>query len=261
MWPSTTDGSPAFGRHERKVRRVLREVAQVLGHLVRTGRAVEADHVGSHGFERGDRGADLGTHEHPPGGLHRDLHHERKLAAGVGHRPPARDERGLRLEQVVDRLDQQHVGAARDQPGGLLLVVGPQRVERDRAERRQPRAGADRADDPAGPIRGAPLLGRLLGEPGRGHVHVVGLVRDAVFGEHQRKGAERGGLDRVDPDREVLGVHLADEVGSGHDEVLVAALERLAAEVVGAEILALDPGAERTVEDQDAFGQARESPT
>ena len=39
--------------------------------------------------------------------------------------------------------------------------------------------------------------------------------------------------------------------GRVSDEVLVAALEGGAAEVVGAEVLALDPGPEGAVEDQD----------
>ena len=77
MWPSTTDGSPAFGQAREERARVLREVAQVLGHLGRTGRAVQADDVGLHRLERGERGADLGADEHAARGLDRDLHHER----------------------------------------------------------------------------------------------------------------------------------------------------------------------------------------
>ena len=52
-------------------------------------------------------------------------------------------------------------------------------------------------------------------------------------------------------------VHLADEVGAGEHEVLVAALERRAAEVVGPEVLVLHPGAERAVEDEHALARAR----
>ena len=44
----------------------------------------------------------------------------------------------------------------------------------------------------------------------------------------------------------------AIEVGPGEHEVLVAALELGAAEVVRGQVLALDPGSERTVEDEDA---------
>ena len=57
------------------------------------------------------------------------------------------------------------------------------------------------------------------------------------------------------PTVEELRVHLGDLVGPGEDEVLVAALERGSAEVVGAEVAALDPGAEGAVEDDDPFGE------
>ena len=86
-------------------------------------------------------------------------------------------------------------------------------------------------------------------------VHLEGLVGDAVLVEHERERAERRGLDRVDPDREELLVHLGDEVGPGEHELLVAALERLAAEVVGPEVLALHPRAERAVEHEHALGE------
>ena len=56
---------------------MLREVAQVLGHLGRAGRAVHADHVGLHRFERGERGADLGADEHAARRLDGHLHHDR----------------------------------------------------------------------------------------------------------------------------------------------------------------------------------------
>ena len=107
---------PGVGERRQERARVLREVAQVLGHLGRPGRAVHADHVGLHRFERGERGADLAAHEHAAGRLDRDLHHEREQHAGVAHRRARTVDRGLGLEQVVHGLDEQHVGAARDQP-------------------------------------------------------------------------------------------------------------------------------------------------
>ena len=71
-----------------------------------------------------------------------------------------------------------------------------------------------------------------------------------VLVEHEGEGAEGGGLDRVDAGLEVLGVHLLDQLGPGEHEVLVAALERGTAEVVGAEVLVLHPRAEGAVEDE-----------
>ena len=47
----------------------------------------------------------------------------------------------------------------------------------------------------------------------------------------------------------------ATRSGRVSDELLVAALERLAAEVVGAEVVALHPRAERAVEDQHPVEQ------
>ena len=97
--------------------------------------------------------------------------------------------------------------------------------------------------------------GDLAGDLGRALVDLERLVGDLVLVEHQRERAEGGGLDRVDAGLEELGVHLGDEVGPGEHEVLVAALEREAAEVVGAEVVALHPGAERAVEHEHALRQ------
>ena len=92
-----------------------------------------------------------------------------------------------------------------------------------------------------------------LGDARRLLVDLERLFRDLVLVEHEREGAERRSLHRVDPGREELGVHLGHEVGPGEHEHLVAALEGRPAEVVGAEVVALHPRAERTVEDEDTF--------
>ena len=255
MCPSTTDGSPALGNAGEVRARVLREVAQVLGHLRGPGRAVHADHVGLHRFERGERGADLRTDEHAAGGLDRHLHHQGEQHARGFHRGASAVDRGLGLEQVVDRLDEQHVDAAGDQAVDLELVAVAQLGVRDLAERRQPGAGSHRADHEAGPVGSGAARRDLSCELGRAPVHLERLVGDVVLVEHERERAERRGLDRVDAGREELLVHLGDEVGPGEHELLVAALERLAAEVVGTEVVALHPGAERAVEHQHAFGE------
>ena len=115
--------------------------------------------------------------------------------------------------------------------------------------------GPDRADHEPGPVGRRAARRDLAGELGRAPVDLERLVGDVVLVEHERERAERRGLDRVDADREELLVHLRDEVGPGEHELLVAALERLAAEVVGAEVLALHPGAERTVEHEHPLGE------
>ena len=82
---------PRVRQRRQERARVLREVAQVLGHLGRTGRAVHADDVGPHRFERGERGADLGADEHAARRLDRDLHHDRQRATpAAAHRARGR---------------------------------------------------------------------------------------------------------------------------------------------------------------------------
>jgi len=98
-------------------------------------------------------------------------------------------------------------------------------------------------------VRGGDLAGDLRGAA----VELERLIGDSVLVEDEREGAERRGLDAVGPDGEELVVHPGDEIGPRRHELLVAAFQRLAAEVVRPEILSLHPGAERPVEHEHAL--------
>ena len=246
-------GQAGIGQHADRERRVLRQVAQVLLHLGRAGGAVDAHDVRAHRRDRHQRGTDLAAEQHPAGGLHRDLDLERHRATGGLHGPAAGDDRGLRLEQVEARLDEEEVGAALEEAGGLLLVGVPERREVDVSEARHLRAGADRSGDVAGAAVGGEVVGDLSCETGRSDVELVGLVGDVVFGEHQREAAEARGLDGVDADLEECRVHPPDRVRSREAQHLVAPLERGTAEVVGGEVEVLDVGAERAIEDDHSL--------
>ena len=240
-------------RQERA--RVLREVAEVLGHLGRAGRAVHADDVGSHRFERGERGADLGADEHATRRLDRDLHHDRdrRREPRAPHRRARTVDGRFCLEKVVDGLDEQHVDAAGDQPVDLEREVVAQCLVANLAQRREPRTRSDRADHEAGPAVGGVAGGDFAGDLRGALVHLERLVGESVLVEDEREGAESGGLDTVDAHREELVVHPGDEIGPGHDELLVAALQHLAAEIVRTEVLSLHPRTERPVEHEHAF--------
>ena len=86
------------------------------------------------------------------------------------------------------------------------------------------------------------------------------LVGDAVFPEGHREGAERRGLDGVDPDLEERLVHPGDEVRPGEDEHLVAAFEVVTAEIVAGETLLLHVRPERAVVNDDAVVDRVEIP-
>ena len=91
-------------------------MAEMLGHLGRTGRAVEPDDVDLERVDGAQRRRDLGPGQHPPGELDGDLRLQRHLPADGGHRPPGADDRGLETEQVELGLDQHQIDAAFEQP-------------------------------------------------------------------------------------------------------------------------------------------------
>ena len=221
----------------------------MLVHFAGPGGAVEAEHIGAHRLERGESGPDLGAQQHAAVGLHGDLQLDRDVAPGRGHSPPAPDERGLGLQEVVDGLDEEEVDAAIEQPAGLLLVRVAQRGEADLAERGELGARPHRARHPPARI----ARRHLPGDARRLDVELVGPIGDLVLGQHGGETAERVGLDHVDADVEERAVEVGHHVGPGVDQDLVATLERRAPEVVGAEVACLQRRAGGAVVDHDAF--------
>ena len=172
-----------------------------------------------------------------------------------GHGPPAADHGGLGAEQVELRLHEEDIDAALEEAVGLHLVGVAQGGEADLAERGELGARADRAGHQA-----AVPVGHLAGNARGGQVELVGSLADAVLAERYGEGAEAGGLHDVDADLEEGVVHAGDDLGTGDDEQLVAALEGLTAEVVGAELERLDVRAEGAVVDDDALRDEVEVP-
>ena len=222
----------------------------MLAHLVRTGGAVDADDIDTQRVDGGQRRADLGARQHPARDLDGDLGLDGQVDPGGGHGLAAADHRGLEPEEVELGLDEQHVDAAAlEQPGHLHLVGVAQVGEPDLLQRRELRAGADRTGHQAAvPARD------LARDAGRCSVDLEGPLRDVVLGEGDREGTEGGGLHHVGPDLEEVVVHLADEVGPGEHEHLVAALEGVTTEVVRGQVELLHVGAEGTVVDHDPLG-------
>ena len=211
--------------------------------------------------ELGQVGADLGRAEgavqadrQRPGVAHRvpeglgDLAREGAPGrvgdrAGQDHRPaPATlleerlegEDRGLGVERVEDRLHQEQVGAAVDQPGGLLGVGLDELLEAGVAEARVVDVGRDRggpvgraqpAGDEARPV-GLGLGDRVRGlarQPGRLEVQLVGEVLHAVVGLGDALRAEGVRRDDVGAGLEVLAVDRPDDLGLGQAEQVAVA--------------------------------------
>ena len=192
------------------------------------------------------------------------------------------EDRRLRVEGVEDRLDEQEVCAAFEEPGGGLTVgdlqLGPGHVARGRVVHvRAERGGTVRRSEGArdetrpvgvGQLRG---VGGRASEPCRGHVHLAhDLGREAVVRLGNARRGEGIRRDDVGAGVEVAGVHGADGVGLRQaQQVVVAAevarvvAEPLTLEVGLAELARLEHRAHGAVEDEDPLpqqvGQARQA--
>ncbi len=116
---------------------VARETLDVRTHLRRAERAVHADGKRTrvrHGLPKRVDGLSRERASALIGDRHRD-HHGHALLA-TREQFVDRVERGLRVERVEDRLDEEHVGAAVEQPAHLLRVGVFHLVERHCAKRR-----------------------------------------------------------------------------------------------------------------------------
>lgn len=226
----------------------------MLAHLGRAGGAVQADHVDAQRLQRRQRRADLGAQQHGAGRLDGDRADHREVAAGGLQGAAGAEDGGLGLQQVLGGLHQQRVRTAGDHALGVLLVGVTQGEVRGVAQRRELGAGAHRAEHIALlPGRGGELVGDLAGDTGAGLRQLEDPLGDVVLGQRGEVRAEGVGLHAVDTDREVLLVHGPHDVGTGHIEDLVAALQLL--EVLHGRVLRLKHGAHRAVGDHHPRGQ------
>jgi hypothetical protein len=250
-------GQPGVGHDDDGHPAGLGQVAHVLGHFDRAGGAVDADDVRAHRIEGHQRGRDLGAGQHAPGELDGHLHLDRDLAPHLGHCIAAGGHRRLGPQQIELGLDDVQVDAAFEQAEGGLVVAGPQVLIGDVAQGGELGAGAHRSAHPPGTLVGGKLVGCSPGQLRRLQRQLVGPVGDVVLAQRHAEGTEAVGLDRVSAGLQVLPVHLGDQLGTGVAEDLVAALERIAAEVVGSQIVPLQPGPRGAVEHDDPLADGR----
>ena len=175
----------------------------------------------------------------------------------AAHRGAGAVDRGLRLQQVVDGLDEQHVDAARDAGPSTWSLVAVAQLGR-RGSGRATAAGCP------GPIEPITNRGRSGVEQPDATSRASSAARrliSNVLSAMPYSLSTSGNAPNVavstasTPTAKNSSCIWRDEVGPGEHELLVAAFERLAAEVVGAEVVALHPGAERAVEHEHALVQ------
>ena len=181
-------------------------------------------------------------------------------------------DRRLGVERVEDGLDQEEVGAARDEPFDLLAIGGAQLVEGDRAEAGIGDVGRDRGgavgrperagDEARAAVLGLRGIGRRARESRALEVELVGDAGEPVVGLGDAGRGEGVGRDDVGAGAEIGQMNLADLVGLAEDEQIVVAahlpvpgIEARAAIAFLVEPERLDHGAHGAVEHENALGR------
>ena len=247
---------PRVRHHRHRDARMAGQVAEVLTHLGRAGGAVQADHVDTERLDRGQRRADLAAEQHRARRLHRHMREHRDVPARLRHRAPRAEHRGLELQQVLARLDQDRVGAAVQHPEcGLRVRVADDGVL-GVTQCRQLGARPHRAEHVALGIGCADLVGDAAGDRGALLRQLTDPVGDVVVAQVGQVAAERVGFDRVGTGLEIRPVDVLQHVGPGVVEDFVAALE--AVEVVERQIRCLKHRAHGAVTHHDLLRKGRQ---
>ena len=183
------------------------------------------------------------------------------------------EDRGLRVQGVEHRLDEEEIDAARDEGARRLLVGGAKLVEARVAgagifhfgrDGRGAVGGAEHPGREPGMVRPGPGGGPRPRDAGPGLVDLGREMGRAVVVLRDRGGGERVGEDDVRPGREVGVVDLRHHVGPGEaQDVVVAAKgavvgpEALPAVVRLVEAALLEHGPGGAVDDDDALAKER----
>jgi hypothetical protein len=255
-----------------------RQLGEVGTHLVGAERAVESDAerpgVADRGVER-VQGLPRQRAAATVGDGDGDHQRQRSLAlkaALLEHLEDGGDRR-LGVQRVEDRLEQQQVAAAVDQPAHLVAIGVAHLIEGHGAERRVVHVGRDgqravgrtqRAGHEARPVGGPrrPFVRGGARQPRALEVELVGERLEPVVGLRDGGGAERVGLDDVGAGLEVLAMNRADDVRPREHEHVAVALQLArvraqprAVEVGLGEAAALDHRPHRAVEEEDPRGE------
>jgi hypothetical protein len=242
-------------------------------HLARAEGAVEADRQRRRMADRMPKGGRRLAGQGAAGQVRdgaRD--HDRQLDTALGEDLPGGNDGRLGVQGVEDRLDQDDLGAAVDEPPHLLAIGVAHLIKGDGAiagivDVGRDRQGAVGRPDGAGDEAAAAVFRlsqgrRLAGEARAFAVELVDDRLEPVIGLRDR-GARKGvGLDDIGAGLKVAQVDVADGVGLREDEKVVVAAqivaviaEALAAKILFGQLQRLDLGSHGAVEHENAFGR------
>ena len=250
----------------------VRQFLDVLAQFLGAKRAVEAKRQRLDVVQRIPEGFCGLPRQRAPGGVGDGSgNHHRPAPAGLVEEVFDGEQRGLGVQRVEHRFNEQDVGAAFDQAGDRLDVVADQFVEVHIAVARVVDVGRDRrgaagraehAGDEARLARvgGGKFVAKFAGQPGALEVQFVDDLGQVVVGLRNGSGVESAGFENVGTGFQVFAVDAADDRGLGQHQQVVVAFEvvrvigEARAAVVGfLQTVALDHRAHGAVEDEQAL--------
>ena len=93
---------------------MLGEIADVLFHLLRAGRTIEAEDVDREWLKNRHHSCDVGPHQHRSGGFHRHRHHQRPAFAPFLKRIHHPLQGCLDLQHVLAGFDDEEIHPAHE---------------------------------------------------------------------------------------------------------------------------------------------------
>ena len=183
----------------------------MLGHFLRPGGAVQPDQRHIQRLNNRGRRRNIRPDQQGAGGLHRDLHENRRIRAGQAPGPLGTVHRRFDLQRVLTGFDQDRVHPAGDQPAALFGQRVLQRVIGDIAQARQLGARADAAHHPAMPPIGEAFrrFPRQFGGP---HVQLKRPIAEIELRQGNGGGAEGVGFHHIRAGGEIATMDVAHQV-------------------------------------------------
>ena len=200
--------------------------ADVIGHELGTGGAVEADReefgVGDGGVE----GVGCLAAEHGAGSFDSAGDHDGDDVTEFFAKAVDGEQAGFDVASVLAGFEKKDVRTAREQRFGLVVVISDELRESDAAGDGDGfGGGAHGAGDEARAGGGRKFVGGLAGELGGGEVQLVRFVFEGIFGEDDFGAAEAVGFDDIGTGLEIGAVNVENDIRAGEDEIFVAAFE------------------------------------
>ncbi len=241
-----------IGNHRQRKRRVLGQIPHRLAHVLRTRRAVQADHIDAERLERRHRARDVGPQEHAPAHVERNLRLQREPPSDLDEQSLDARDRRLHFEDVLRRLDQKQIDSALDQVLRLLVEVVCQLGIRNLrqhgigAGRQHPRR-AHRSRHKPRLIRCRVFVSSCPRQSRGTNVYLANLVAQPPLPETAGRRLERARLHDIASHRQERLMNGLDHVGARENEIVVATLQRLAAKVLSGKVVPLDVRPHRAV--------------